>query len=60
MMLLRGGVKPGHDIEAREGQPGMFSVEVYAAVRRFVFMEGNSRREAAFSVPPGYVRSKLP
>lgn len=53
----------------------MFAVEVYAAVRRFVFIEGNSRREAArvfglsrdtigkmcrFSVPPGYVRSKPP
>ena len=72
MMLLRGSVKPGHEqgcpIEVREGQPGMFAVEVYAAVRRFVFIEGNSRREAArifglsrdtigkmcrFSVPPG-------
>jgi len=53
----------------------MFAVEVYAAVRRFVFIEGNSRREAArvfglsrdtigkmcrYSVPPGYVRSKPP
>ena len=53
----------------------MFAVEVYAAVRRFVFVEGRSRREAArvfglsrdtigkmcrFSVPPGYVRSKPP
>ena len=53
----------------------MFAVEVYAAVRRFVFIEGNSRREAArvfglsrdtiakmcrFSVPPGYVRTKPP
>lgn len=28
----------------------MFAVEVYAAVRHFVFIEGNSRREAA----PGY------
>ena len=25
----------------------MFAVEVYAAVRRFVFLEGHSRREAA-------------
>jgi hypothetical protein len=25
----------------------MFAVEVYAAVRRFVFVEGHSRREAA-------------
>ena len=47
----------------------MFAVEVYAGVRRFVFVEGRSRREAArvfglsrdtigkmcrFSVPPGY------
>src|ERR1700709_2433305 len=47
----------------------MFAVEVYAAVRRFVFIEGHSRREAArvfglsretmlkmcrFSLPPGY------
>ena len=51
----------------------MFVVEVYAAVRQFVFVEGNSRREAArafglsretvakmcrFSLPPGYTRSK--
>jgi hypothetical protein len=53
----------------------MYAVEVYAAVRQFVFVEGESRREAArffglnremiskicrFSVPPGYVRTKLP
>ncbi len=51
----------------------MFAVEVYAAVRRFVFIDGNSRREAArvfglsretvlkmcrFSLPPGYTRTK--
>jgi transposase len=51
----------------------MFAVEVYAAVRHFVFVEGNSRREAArvfglsretvlkmcrFSLPPGYTRKK--
>ena len=51
----------------------MFAVEVYAAVRHFVFLEGNSRREAArvfglsretvskmcrFSLPPGYTRTK--
>ena len=51
----------------------MFAVEVYAAVRRFVFIEGGSRREAArvfglsretvskmcrFSLPPGYRRTK--
>jgi transposase len=50
----------------------MFAVEVYAAVRRFVFVEGRSRREAArvfglsretvskmcrFSLPPGYTRT---
>jgi hypothetical protein len=50
-------------------------VETYAAVRRFVFVEGKSRREAArvfglsrdtiakmcrYSAPPGYVRSKSP
>lgn len=50
----------------------MFAVEVYAAIRRFVFIEGNSRREAArvfglsretvskmcrFSLPPGYTRT---
>src|SRR6476660_994603 len=55
--------------------PGMFAVEIYAAVRRFVFVEGKSRREAArvfglsrdtiskmcrYSAPPGYVRSKAP
>ena len=53
----------------------MFAVEIYAAVRRFVFVEGKSRREAArifglsrdtiakmcrYSAPPGYVRSKAP
>ncbi len=47
----------------------MFAVEIYAAVRSFVFIKGNSRREAArvfglsretvlkmcrFSLPPGY------
>jgi transposase len=51
----------------------MFAVESYAAVRRFVFIEGNSRREAArvfglsretvakmcrFSLPPGYRRTR--
>ena len=54
------------------GRPGMFAVEVYAAVRRFFFVEGRSRREAAwvfglsretvlkmcrFSLPPGYTRT---
>jgi hypothetical protein len=53
----------------------MFAVGIYAAVRRFVFVEGKSRREAArvfglsrdtiakmsrYSAPPGYVRSKAP
>ncbi|HEY8006378.1 MAG TPA: IS21 family transposase [Methylocella sp.] len=53
----------------------MFVVEIYAAVRQFVFVEGKSRREAArvfglsrdtiakmcrYSAPPGYVRSKAP
>jgi transposase len=53
----------------------MYAVDNYAAVRRFVFVEGKSRREAArvfglrrdtiskmcrFSAPPGYVRKKLP
>ena len=51
----------------------MFAVEVYAAVRHFVLMQGKSRREAArvfglsretvlkmcrFSMPPGYTRTK--
>jgi transposase len=51
----------------------MFAVEVYAAVRHFVFIEGKSQREAArvfglnretvskmcrFSLPPGYTRTK--
>jgi transposase len=50
----------------------MFAVEVYAAVRGFVFVQGHSRREAArvfglsretvlkmcrFSLPPGYTRT---
>jgi hypothetical protein len=30
-----------------ERRPGMFSGETYAAVRRFVFVEGKSQREAA-------------
>jgi hypothetical protein len=53
----------------------MFAVETYAAVQRFVFIEENSRREAArvfglsrdtankmcrYSAPPGYVRTKPP
>ena len=40
---------PGVDgvSEWRERRPGMYSVEVYAAVRQFVFVEGQSRREAA-------------
>ena len=53
----------------------MYSVEVYAAVRQFVVVEGRSRREAArvldlnretvakicrFSVPPGYRREQPP
>jgi transposase len=53
----------------------MYAVEIYAAVRQFVFVEGRSRREAAsvfglsrdtiskmcrFSAPPGYVRTKPP
>ena len=53
----------------------MFAVEIYAAVRKFVFIEGHSRREAArvfglsrdtiakmcrYSAPPGYVRTKAP
>ena len=51
----------------------MFAVEVYAAVRRYVHLDGNSQRDAArvfglsrdtiskmcrFSIPPGYTRSK--
>ena len=51
----------------------MFAVESYAAVRRFVFVEGHSRREAArvfglsrdtvakmcrYSAPPGYIRTR--
>ncbi len=53
----------------------MYTVETYAAVRHFVFVEGRSRREAArvfgvsrdtidkmcrFSEPPGYQRKKPP
>jgi transposase len=53
----------------------MFTVEVYASVRQFVFVEGHSKRDAArvfglaretvdkicrFSVPPGYRRTKPP
>lgn len=53
----------------------MFAVEMYAAVRRFVFVEGRSRREAAkvfgvsrttidkmcaYSAPPGYRRKAPP
>jgi len=50
----------------------MFGVDNYAAVRRFIFVEGHSRRKAArvfglsqetvlkmcrFSLPPGYTRT---
>ena len=53
----------------------MYAVEIYAAVRQFVFVEGQSRREAArffgvsretitkmcrYSAPPGYTRTKPP
>jgi hypothetical protein len=53
----------------------MFAVEKYAAVRDFVLVQGNSRREAArffgisrdsvakmcaYSAPPGYRRSGPP
>lgn len=53
----------------------MYAVEMYAAVRHFVFVEGRARREAArvfglsrdtidkmcrFSEPPGYQRKKPP
>src|SRR5919202_4430631 len=53
----------------------MFTVEVYALVRQFVFVEGHSQRDAArvfglaretvdkicrFSVPPGYRQTKPP
>lgn len=53
----------------------MYAVEIYAAVRQYVFVEGKSRREAArffglsrdtvarmcrYSEPPGYVRTKPP
>jgi transposase len=53
----------------------MYAVEVYAAVRQFVFVDGNSKRKAArvfglaretvdkicaFSVPPGYRRTRPP
>src|SRR5262249_24923908 len=55
------------------GAVGMFAVGGSAAVRRFGFVEGNSRREAArvfglsretvlkmcrFSLPPGYTRTR--
>ncbi len=51
----------------------MFAVEIYAAIRRIVFVEGKSRRVAVrvfglsretvskvcrYSVPPGYARNK--
>jgi hypothetical protein len=53
----------------------MYAVEIYAAVRQFVCVEGKSHREAAWlfgvsretinkmcrsSAPPGYVRTKPP
>ena len=53
----------------------MFGVEIYAAIRRSVFIEGNSRRQAGrvfrlsrgtiakmcrYLAPPAYVRSKAP
>src|SRR4051812_30324791 len=59
----------------RRGWLEVFQVEVYGAVRRYVLVEGHSRREAArvfglsrdtiakmcrYSVPPGYQRTKPP
>jgi hypothetical protein len=40
----------------------MFAVEIYAAVRRFVFVEGKSRREAArvFGLSRGYDFQNVP
>ncbi len=68
-----GGVKPGHWLGwSLWGRPGLFCMDNYAAIRRFVFVEGHSRREAArvfglsretvlkmcrFSLPPGYTRT---
>jgi hypothetical protein len=40
------------------GRPGMFAAEVYAAVRRFVFVEGHSRREAARASRPTSARRR--
>src|SRR3954466_9445723 len=77
--LRGGGVKAGHlrscPFRGPRGWLEVFQVEVYGAVRRYVLLEGHSRREAArvfglsrdtiakmcrFSVPPGYQRSKPP
>src|SRR5438093_4938806 len=59
----------------RKGGRGCLQWRLTAAVRRFVFIEGKSRREAVwvfalrretiskmccYSAPPGYVRSKAP
>jgi hypothetical protein len=38
----------------------MFAMKTYAAVRRFVFVKGESRRDAARAAPLGYVRGKEP
>ena len=68
-----GGLKPGHWLVCFLWERlGMFTVEIYAAVRRFVLVDGYSRREAArifglsretvlkmcrFSLPPGDTRT---
>jgi transposase len=78
-LRLRGGVKPGHfgadpfRILIRKGGRGC--LQWRPTLRRFVFVEGKSRREAArvfglsretvakmcrYSAPPGYVRTKDP
>jgi hypothetical protein len=71
-----GGAKSVHCLGCSLwGRPGMFAVEIYAAVRSFAFIKGNSRREAArvfglsretvlkmcrFSLLPGHTRTALP
>ncbi len=81
IMRLRGEIKPSHILGGpfsqfeSERRPGCSPVEIYAVVRRFVFVEGRSRRETAevfglsrdtiskmcpYSARPGYVRSKPP
>jgi DNA-binding transcriptional regulator LsrR (DeoR family) len=47
VLLRRSNIRPLDRLIPLRERPRMFAVEVYATVRHFVFIDGNSRREAA-------------